>query len=81
MHAGCCGLRLYNLSKQIYEIGFHIRSNHWRFGYGREAAVAIIGYAFNTLKAKALFAGHNPKNDISRHLLQQLVFSTPKTGG
>ena len=74
VHVGCCGLRPYDLSKQIYEIGFHIRSKHWRRGYGREAAVVIIGYAFNTIKAHALFAGHNPKNDISRHLLEQLDF-------
>ena len=74
VHVGCCGLRPYDLSKQIYEIGFHIRSNHWRHGYGREAAVAIIEYAFKTVKVNALFAGHNPKNDISRYLLEQLGF-------
>ena len=73
-HVGCCGLRPYDLSKQIYEIGFHICSNHWRHGYGREAAVAIIGYAFNTIKAYALFAGHNPKNDLLQNLLEQLGF-------
>lgn len=74
VHVGCCGLRPYDLSKQTYEIGFHIRSNQWRRGYGREAAVAVIEYAFNNLKAKALFAGHNPKNEISRLLLLQLGF-------
>jgi ribosomal-protein-alanine N-acetyltransferase len=73
-HVGCCGLRPYDLSQQIYEIGFHIRSNQWRRGYGHEAAVALIEYAFNTLKANALFAGHNPKNEVSRHLLEQLGF-------
>ncbi len=71
---GCCGLRPYDLSQRIYEIGFHIRSNQWRRGYAREAAVAIIDYAFNTLKASGLFAGHNPKNGASRHLLEQLGF-------
>lgn len=74
VHIGCCGLRPYDLSQQIYEIGFHIRSNQWRRGYGREAAIAVINYAFNTLNAHALFAGHNPKNDISRQLLKQLGF-------
>jgi RimJ/RimL family protein N-acetyltransferase len=62
------------LSQQIYEIGFHIRSNQWRRGYGREASIAVVEYAFNTLKANALFAGHNPKNDISRLLLELLGF-------
>ncbi len=71
---GCCGLRPYDLSQRIYEIGFHIRSNLWRRGYAREAALAVIDYAFNTLKVNGLFAGHNPKNVVSRHLLKQLGF-------
>jgi len=34
----------------------------------------MIKYAFNTLEANALFAGHNPKNEVSRHLLELLGF-------
>jgi RimJ/RimL family protein N-acetyltransferase len=60
--------------RQIYEIGFHIRSNQWRRGYAREAAHAVTDYAFSTLKAKALFAGHNPQNAASDYLLKQLGF-------
>lgn len=71
---GCCGLRPYDLSRRIYEIGFHICSQQWRRGYAREAAVAVICYAFNTLKADGLFAGHNPHNHASQYLLQQLGF-------
>jgi RimJ/RimL family protein N-acetyltransferase len=74
MHVGCCGLRPYDLARQIYEIGFHIRSNQWRRGYAREAAHAVTDYAFSTLKAKALFAGHNPQNAASDYLLKQLGF-------
>ena len=73
-HMGCCGLRPYDLSRQIYEIGFHIRSSQWQRGYAREAALAVIEHAFNMIKAKALFAGHNPKNTVSQHLLKQLGF-------
>ncbi len=73
-HVGCCGLRPYDLSREIYEIGFHIRSDRWRQGYASEAAAAVIDYAFDTLKAKALFAGHHPQNDASRHLLAKLGF-------
>ncbi len=73
-HIGCCGLRPYDLPQGICEIGFHIRSNQWRRGYAREAAVAIIDYAFSTLKVNGLFAGHNPNNTASRHLLRQLGF-------
>jgi [ribosomal protein S5]-alanine N-acetyltransferase len=74
-HIGCCGLRPYNLPEQIYEIGFHIRSAHWRHGYALEAARAAIDYAFNTLNASALFAGHNPHNTASRQLLTKLGFT------
>ena len=73
-HIGCCGLRPYDLAKGIYEIGFHIRSAHWRRGYAAEAARAVIAYAFDKLKAKALFAGHNPKNEVSRLLMEKLGF-------
>jgi ribosomal-protein-alanine N-acetyltransferase len=73
-HVGCCGLRPYDLPQRIYEIGFHIRSNQWRHGYAREAAGAVIDYAFSTLMVNSLFAGHNPNNTASRHLLRQLGF-------
>lgn len=73
-HVGCCGLRPYDLTKKIYEIGFHIRSTHWRRGYAAEAARAVMKYAFDTLKACALFAGHHPKNEASRILLEKLGF-------
>ena len=72
---GCCGLRPYPESESILEIGFHIRSNHWRFGYGYEAAIATILYAFKTLRVKTLFAAHHPKNDVSRKLILKLGFT------
>jgi RimJ/RimL family protein N-acetyltransferase len=73
-HVGCCGLRPYDLPQSIYELGFHIRSNQWHRGYAREAAAAVIDYAFSTLEVNGLFAGHNPQNKVSRHLLTQLGF-------
>ncbi|MGH7594732.1 MAG: GNAT family N-acetyltransferase [bacterium] len=39
-HIGCCGLRPYDLSKGIYEIGFHIRSAHWRCSYAAESSAS-----------------------------------------
>jgi len=73
-HLGCCGLRPYDESKNILEIGFHIRYSHWGQGYAFEAARAVMTYAFDTIKASGLFAGHNPKNEVSRHLLVKLGF-------
>jgi RimJ/RimL family protein N-acetyltransferase len=73
-HIGCAGLRPYDTSRNILEIGFHIRSNHWRKGYASEAAWAVMDYAFISLKVAGLFAGHNPKNMGSRNLLTKLGF-------
>ena len=73
-HLGCCGLRPYDESKNVLEIGFHICYRHWGQGYALEAARAVVTYAFVTIKASGLFAGHNPKNERSRHLLAKLGF-------
>jgi ribosomal-protein-alanine N-acetyltransferase len=73
-HIGCCGLRPYDLSQDIYEIGFHIRSQQWGHGFATEAARRVIQYAFADLDANALFAGHNPQNTSSRKLLEKLGF-------
>lgn len=71
---GCCGLRPYKPGEKIYEMGIHLCSNHWGKGYATEAGEAVMKYAFGVLGAEVLFAGHNPKNDSSRHLLQKLGF-------
>ena len=73
-HVGCCGLRPYNLSGKIYEIGFHIRSQHWGSGFASEGARAVMEYAFGKLAVSGLFAGHHPENEASRRLLKKLGF-------
>lgn len=70
---GCCGLRPYNEGK--YELGFHLRSKFWGQGYAVESANAVIDYAFKVLRAKGLFAGHNPNNVASQKVLAKLGFS------
>lgn len=70
---GCCGLRPYR--DREYELGFHLRSKFWRQGYAVEAASAVIEYAFDVLKAKRLFAGHNPRNMVSAKVLGKLGFA------
>ncbi len=71
---GCCGLRPYKSGAGIYEIGIHLQRGHWGQGYALEATRAIMGYAFDALGVKALFAGHNPANEASRRLLAKLGF-------
>ena len=74
-HVGCCGLRPYDLNGNIYEIGFHIRTNQWKKGYAYEAAKAIIEFAFTEMKVSSLFAGHNPNNESSGNILNKLGFT------
>jgi len=74
MTIGCCGLRPYDVEANVYEIGFHIMSEHWGKGFATEAARAVIDYAFCTLKVSKLFAGHNPQNKASRAALEKLGF-------
>jgi len=73
-HAGCAGLRPYKLKDRIYELGFHLRPAYWGKGLASEAARAVIAYAFETLRVSALFAGHHPANQVSRHVLEKLGF-------
>ncbi len=71
---GCCGLRPFKSEQQIYEIGFHLRKKYWGQGYAYEAASVVIKYAFTTLNAVKLYAGHHPENIRSRKLLTRLGF-------
>jgi len=71
---GCAGLRPYRLEDRIYELGVHLRTAFQGKGLAREAANAVIGYAFATLRAESLFAGHHPRNEASRRLLLKLGF-------
>ena len=70
---GCCGLRPHRADE--YEIGFHLLPEFWGKGYASESATAVIDYAFTVLKAKTLFAGHNPYNSRSQKLLIKLGFT------
>jgi RimJ/RimL family protein N-acetyltransferase len=71
---GCCGLRPYDFDRGIAEIGVHLLPEAWGKGYAQEAARTVIGYAFDELRLRAVFAGHNPNNTASAALLQKLGF-------
>jgi ribosomal-protein-alanine N-acetyltransferase len=68
---GCCGLRPHG---DIHALGFHLLPAFWGRGYAREAAQAAIGYAFGTIGAEVLFAGHHPLNAPSKRVLEALGF-------
>jgi RimJ/RimL family protein N-acetyltransferase len=73
-HLGCCGLRPYDPSAGVFELGFQLRAEHWGKGLATEAARAVIDHAFGPLGAGELFAGHHPQNFGSQHVLEKLGF-------
>lgn len=73
-HIGVCGLRPHDEAARVFALGFHLHKQHWGHGYAKEAARAVIDYAFEHAGATALFAGHHPQNARSRRTLEALGF-------
>jgi RimJ/RimL family protein N-acetyltransferase len=71
-HAGCAGLKPYDLARGIIETGFQLHPDHFGHGLATEAARAVVAYAFEVVGAKAIFAGHHPENHASRRVLEKL---------
>ncbi|UNK20447.1 GNAT family N-acetyltransferase [Paenibacillus sp. N3/727] len=71
---GCCGLRPHMKEPNVYELGFHLKSEYWGEGYAFEAASAVLQYAKTYLKANYIVAGHHPENAASEKLLKKLGF-------
>lgn len=76
--AGCCGLKLcpYEGTAEApeLEVGFHLLPAMWGRGLATEAADAAIRFAFGTVGAPRLFAGHHPDNTASGAVLRKLGF-------
>jgi RimJ/RimL family protein N-acetyltransferase len=71
-HLGCCGLRPRNLADGVYEVGFHLRPEHWGHGLAAEAAGKALEHAFEVVGARAVFAGHHPENSASQKTVRKL---------
>ncbi|PIF71783.1 GNAT family N-acetyltransferase [Flavobacterium sp. 2] len=61
-----------NNHKNFYEIGYRFIEKHWGKGYATEAGKAFIDYAFNDLKADAVYAYADAGNENSRKTLEKL---------
>jgi RimJ/RimL family protein N-acetyltransferase len=68
---GCCGLRPY---RDVFELGVHLRAEHWGKGLAVEGARSVIDHAFGVLDARWIFAGHHPDNAASKRTLEKLGF-------
>jgi ribosomal-protein-alanine N-acetyltransferase len=73
-HVGAAGMRAYKPAEKINAMGFYLRPPFWGRGFAEEAGRAVIAYAFDSLGASALFAGHHPENAASKRILTKLGF-------
>lgn len=73
---GCCGFRPYHAEPNMLEMGFHLKSQFWGKGFGYEAGLTVIQFAFDSsgLGVDGLFAGHHPHNVASKSLIEKLGF-------
>jgi ribosomal-protein-alanine N-acetyltransferase len=61
-----------NNHQNFYEIGYRFIEKHWGKGYATEAGKAFINYAFNEMKADAVYAYADAGNENSRRILEKL---------
>ena len=54
------------------EIGWRLRRDHWHRGLATEAARAIVGFAFETIRAEELYAVCDPDNLASSSVMKRL---------
>ncbi|MEM8614919.1 MAG: GNAT family N-acetyltransferase [Cyanobacteria bacterium P01_H01_bin.105] len=54
------------------EIGWHFRPASWGYGYATEAANAVLGYGFQTLKLSIIYAVATPDNIRSQRVMARL---------
>lgn len=70
---GDCGIVLQKVDGEpLYEIGYHLRRDHWGRGLATEAATACREWAFANLKTDRLIALIRPENIQSRHVAERL---------
>ena len=54
---GDCGLTIQNIDGEFLpEIGYHIHKNHWRKGFGSEAASEVRDWAFMNTEYDCLYS-------------------------
>jgi len=71
---GTCTLFNIHRANMRAEIGYCLRSAHWRQGYMGEALSTLIDYSFKDLKLRRLEADVDPENAGSLGILDQMGF-------
>ena len=73
---GCGGLRpwAYTPDEADFEVGFHLVKRCWGKGFGTEAALGALEYAWTKLELSKVYAGHHPDNRASAKILKRVGF-------
>lgn len=74
---GWTGLKLINTEtvnghQNFYDLGYRLVQEHWRKGYGFEAAKACLNYAFSVMQLENVYACVETGNAGSISILQKL---------
>jgi RimJ/RimL family protein N-acetyltransferase len=70
---GDCGIIVQQVEgEQLYEIGYHLRRDHWHQGLATEAATACRNWAFTHLKTNRLISLIRPENLPSRKVAKRI---------
>ena len=82
---GTCGFHCWDEEAARAEIGYDLAKEHWDNGLMKEAVVASLRFAFDSMGLATVLAGVHPKNARSIGLLVRLGFelecSTPNEDG
>ncbi len=69
---GDCGIIRQEVDGEyLYEIGYHLRRDHWHQGLATEAAQACRDWAFANLKTERLISLIRPENAPSRRVAER----------
>jgi ribosomal-protein-alanine N-acetyltransferase len=71
---GSCLLFHFDLPNGRAELGYLLGRQHWGAGYMREAAAALVNFAFGTAGLRRLEAEIDPRNEASARLLKRVGF-------
>jgi RimJ/RimL family protein N-acetyltransferase len=71
---GTCTLFHLDPANAKAELGYGLGSAHWGKGYMTEALIALLDFAFASLKLRRLEADVDPRNENSLRILDKLGF-------
>ena len=71
---GDFGIHFINKQYGICEIGYTIKPDNQRKGYGKEAVLGVLNYLFGIMKKNEILASIDPRNEPSKRILEGIGF-------